>query len=852
MKKTKKVTKRIVALAIGAISACSCSFLSACTAMPGAANVASVHAQSNKANVWTTSALAKVLHDGEFSDNLSDYGRGTSVDIEMARNEYEDGQIIISALEDIKEYSVSVGDLSDGKGNKIAKENVEFYHQKYVLIEKKTVASSPFALGEYPEALVPMESAVEYGENNVKAGESQGIYVTVKTEHETVAGTYTGVVKVIIDGQTHDVPIRVKVWDIDISDEFHCSYTSVYSTSMSFINDGDATQEKMEAISEFFLKYRVYNETLTVEEKDHDAFVQGLVKNKNNSRFRVPLTFMYNPFYTKDGLVYWDENAMRTLIMKIIEQSVQDEFLYPNLVHYYPYWYDEWQFKYGEGEDAAIAYLTNMRDEALFFESICEEAVAIYDACYGEDKIDSVEGLRESVLNIKKMISGEYNELSAPYMEVYDILIVSNWQFNQEERAFIESIVEKGFEFGAYNCNWPRYPQLAVHVDSSLVEARIWGFQIYDFDAIGMYYHRLGNDASFENVYENLNDVMLKFTANGDGHLAYPGEYYGLDGLVASNRLHAIRDSLEDYEYLYILEEAYQALSEYYNAPLSADEFLNSLYYTLYSNNVDYKPNRDVNVFYGVREQLFQAIISAQSQDKMVLETKYDTADKTIVKMLFSADCQLQNVNDNPYFVSKEATGQGYRYTFEYPRNEDNHSLEITYTIGGETKTYELDVNRGSVVIDSFANNEQGLLSATNNVSIQSVTHNAQAMTELTFTSVITGDAITDEAYLSRAFIDVEPLLAFVEGANGFTVEVYNPTNKDITINLYYETMVLDKPITSVTIEANGYKTLTFDNIDELKKALNIIIQVPNTGTTDTPDVYKLIISNLKYIKKGD
>ena len=64
--------------------------------------------------------------------------------------------------------------------------------------------------------------------------------------------------------------------------------------------------------------------------------------------------------------------------------------------------------------------------------------------------------------------------------------------------------------------------------------------------------------------------------------------------------------------------------------------------------------------------------------------------------------------------------------------------------------------------------------------------------------------------------------------------------------------MVLDKPITSVTIKANEYKTLTFDNLDELKKALNIIIQVPNTGTVDSPDVYKLMISNLKFVKKGE
>jgi hypothetical protein len=42
----------------------------------------------------------------------------------------------------------------------------------------------------------------------------------------------------------------------------------------------------------------------------------------------------------------------------------------------------------------------------------------------------------------------------------------------------------------------------------------------------------------------------------GEGTLVYPGRAVGYDGIAPSLRLKALRDSMEDYEYLAILERA--------------------------------------------------------------------------------------------------------------------------------------------------------------------------------------------------------------------------------------------------------------------------------------------------------
>src|SRR6185295_4120958 len=53
-----------------------------------------------------------------------------------------------------------------------------------------------------------------------------------------------------------------------------------------------------------------------------------------------------------------------------------------------------------------------------------------------------------------------------------------------------------------------------------------------------------------------LNPLSFKQQFNGEGVLFYPGADAGIDGPVASMRLKALRDGLEDYEYLVLAGDA--------------------------------------------------------------------------------------------------------------------------------------------------------------------------------------------------------------------------------------------------------------------------------------------------------
>ena len=61
------------------------------------------------------------------------------------------------------------------------------------------------------------------------------------------------------------------------------------------------------------------------------------------------------------------------------------------------------------------------------------------------------------------------------------------------------------------------------------------------------------------NLNWNTSWYKKELLYNGEGSLLYPGRDAGYDGVVASLRLKALRDGIEDYELLAILERAGEA-----------------------------------------------------------------------------------------------------------------------------------------------------------------------------------------------------------------------------------------------------------------------------------------------------
>ena len=205
------------------------------------------------AEIWTAGGTEKFLRDYEYTERYEN----KVLQISACANEYEGAQIMLSG--DVgTEYTVELSDLTDASGNTLSKEAFALYNQKYIEVNKiknKNDYSAP-ALGYYPDAILPMETAIEYGENKL-TGLNQGIWVSLKVPKEQKAGIYTGNFTVVVAGERKAVPVSVQIYDYTLTDETHVKNSfGVYADEIAW-GEMDATVEMYEAYYEFFLNHRV-------------------------------------------------------------------------------------------------------------------------------------------------------------------------------------------------------------------------------------------------------------------------------------------------------------------------------------------------------------------------------------------------------------------------------------------------------------------------------------------------------------------------------------------------------------------------------------------------------------------
>lgn len=122
--------------------------------------------------------------------------------------------------------------------------------------------------------------------------------------------------------------------------------------------------------------------------------------------------------------------------------------------------------------------------------------------------------------------------------------------------------------------------QKAYDVDGNLY----WATTTYN--KIELNQHGEDNITRPIDPYADPQRMSERWIANGDGYLFYPGAKYGADYPFASMRLEAIRDGLEEYEYLRQLETLYAGASEYYGMEISAEKKLSGLYSRLFSGTI--------------------------------------------------------------------------------------------------------------------------------------------------------------------------------------------------------------------------------------------------------------------------
>ncbi len=165
-----------------------------------------------------------------------------------------------------------------------------------------------------------------------------------------------------------------------------------------------------------------------------------------------------------------------------------------------------------------------------------------------------------------------------PGPDIMDVSEISCTVIGQLDPDIIKDLVAQGREFWSYVCCCPKAPYLSLFIDHDAINMRMWLWLSFKFKMKGIlvwsanYWN--SRTASPENYLQNPWDDPMAYTVgyglpygkqngwgNGDGRFLYPpnrnpndhSKKY-LEGPIPCLRLENIRDGIEDYEYLQLLD----------------------------------------------------------------------------------------------------------------------------------------------------------------------------------------------------------------------------------------------------------------------------------------------------------
>ena len=643
--------------------------------------------------VWSTYSTVKVLRNQRSGVSYDELEMG--VDIQMMRNETEGTQLIITAAEDIAAYDLIISELKDENGNVIGKEDISVYHQRYLETKYNfNTLNEDIVLGDYvPDMLLPLDIAVEYGENTVSAGNNQGITVEVSTTEETVPGIYTGTFQLQMDDESIDVPVRVEVWDIAYEGrrEFQSCFL-IYANSL-LAGEYEVSDELLERYQEFFLDYKV--DTYVIR---NDNSTENLVKeavtffdNNNYNSICIPKIMCAN--YTYD-CAHADE------IIEYIKEIVKissEEKPYFEYLYIYPSYFDEVDQRSGQYNEFVNVFKKDGEWQKTLERAVQEvRAMPEYQAFSAELK----KRVDESITQLQAVIpSGSRAKEEGWLEELYVTFCPVIDQLDEDHNAqrYARQAEEKNFgNLWAYTCISPKYPYPTFHTDDGNLGTRVTGWMLkrqnvngYLYWAVNVYEGIQGTTDANVDPYETAERAGDQ--CGGDGFLCYPGTKYGSEYPFASNRLVAFRDTMDDYDMLSIYEALLEEKAALYGIEVDFQDCVEDLYNTVFHGTLYYS---DDALVVAAREKLAQRILALQ--DEMTLVAVPETNG---IRLYATSD----TLKIDGSAVSGTACTGGYEYIIE---NQKMAGYEIVVSNGDIAARYRVNASGTLTIAEVSATSE--------------------------------------------------------------------------------------------------------------------------------------------------
>jgi len=792
------------------------------------------------------------MRDQSYTVSNTDWRGPAEINVEAGRNEYESTQLIMTPAEDVGSVDLAVTDLTGPGGAKLTAANLEVWWEKYILVENKINTNQNYPIGYYPDGLVPLDRIRAAKEDTIKAGDNQGLWLTYYIPKGTAAGVYTGQFTLKIDSKNYEIPVSVTVWDFTIPDEVN-SQSAAYLRREWLINgEFDNTPEMYKKYYDFLLDYRLSPNDFPVFDR-YD--VQAYVEYAKISAADVRCSSYALPYVTKvttvDRSMFPGESGTETItsldlplvksyLAELAKASTKTLDLYEKLYCYFSAALDEPKFT-----DCWTAIKYNY----VMMQQIKGEVVSELSALEGGNFFaNRKDGLSGRILKLQNLITTEYEVAGStrPYITTYcptvdyfDTVSQRNIYYTHQAQA------GKSDTTWWYTCWNPRNPFPSQHTDDALMSTRTMFWMQYEYGVKGWLYWGTANYAVADNFtampVDPWEDVsrFVGGVANGDGYLTYPGRKYGVSGPLPSIRLMAIRDGLEEYEYLRMLDNGLQRARDTYNmSGLTLESVAGSALRLVYGG---VKPNNITSNFETARRSIAEAIVLAAGDANIILNIdSIDSTAETANISVYTAAGYTMTVWAQS--ISSTAAGTGLKFQVTAGLTEPKNYLNFTLTkiSTGESTGYSKFIANKTVSITGFETlPEVNKLGRTTGFGSQqpsnpnhiTITHNTLLsaykfgagsayvqVSRANFTSETVANAYKPRVILNKS--DFFPSISMT-GVDTIEADVYNASGAEVTLRIMLASGTNTQRVGTFTlpsgmwthISANGIFILPWSNL---------------------------------------
>ena len=507
---------------------------------------------------WTTPPSERV-----FKDLAVPTAAGSEVKVYSARNEFEPFQVVVKPA---SPGSVAVSIDAFGSGI-----TTELYQVKYVNIAQAT--DSLGRTGPYPDPLWPLSNGATVA---VTADENTAFWFGVFVPPGTAAGDYT--TNVHVGGVS--IPVRLHVFNFAIPDELHVKSQMNHSdqailSKYGVSGTGSEYWMYVDAIKQYFIDHRLTPKG--------PLWSGGLTAGGTFARPYIDYDCGTHTFTDNDGIWGFEEPAARYLAGTGLmggkfsqpfnggtgfpsfmaasfanNDPAKDQRPNPfcGLTRTSSDWLQNPTSAYNT---AWFAYVTAMQDylnslgyldEAYHYFANEPQDQADYDAAAWYSRYS-----HQAAPNLKLMVSeepkpeiydqpGAHIDIWLPVLNNYNPTVSHDRELNHGEESWI------------YFLHGTRPPYFnPITLDHPGIESKFTGWFLWRYRLRGIAYYSI-NDWS-----KNPWTDPMTSGHNGDTFMLYPPSEtntaipYGSNNhrFVPSIRFELMRDSLEDFEYLYVL-----------------------------------------------------------------------------------------------------------------------------------------------------------------------------------------------------------------------------------------------------------------------------------------------------------